>query len=190
MLTIPSNPKQRAFQSPVSTAAKAHCLHDTSVSDAVLISQDGVEFPVLSSVLRLASAGKLLSLESPGTPSSNLTESTSTSPIIHTSLPSTTLAELLRLCYLLETFDISNLSLLCNVYAATKQWNITKITSTIQRNFRSPIDNNKSTISLYFHCNGAEMEAGSTRRSSGHCKKRTTGPVCCGNGRRLLSPIL
>jgi hypothetical protein len=150
MLTIPSNPKQKASQDPVSTAAKARCLHDTSVSDMVLLSQDGVEFPVLSPVLFRASAGKLLNPESPRIPSSNLTESTSTKPIIHTNLPSTTLAELLRLCYPLETFDISNLSLLCDVYAAAKQLNITKMTSTIQKNFRSLIDNNESTVSLYF----------------------------------------
>ncbi|KAI0799809.1 hypothetical protein BC629DRAFT_1253119, partial [Irpex lacteus] len=123
---------------------------DTTKTDAILISQDGVKFPVHSAILCAASAAELLDPSLAELQQDVNRESESSRPTIPVDLPSDVLAELLRLCYPMERFNLTNLSLLCSVYAAAEKWRITRITLAIKNEFNTLIDQHPNPVSLYF----------------------------------------
>ncbi|KAI0087578.1 hypothetical protein BDY19DRAFT_237719 [Irpex rosettiformis] len=128
-------------------------LHNTTGADTTLISTDGVEFPVYSTILRIASAGELLTSAS-SSPSPSSTASQPPLVTLHIDLPSKVLAELLRLCYPFERVNMTN-PLLWSVCAAAVRWNIIKVISTIRAEFRRTITpHNPNLVSLYFNAMG------------------------------------
>ncbi len=50
----------------------------------------------------------------------------------------------------MERFNLTNLSLLCSVYAAAEKWRITRITLAIKNEFNTLIDQHPNPVSLYF----------------------------------------
>lgn len=146
----PTGSRNVATASGSSHKWNATPLHDTTKTDAVLISQDGVKFPVHSAVLYAASAGELMDpllAELQPSVEPHAGSPPSTFPV---DLPSDVLAELVRLCYPMERFNITDLSLLCPVYAAAVKWRITRISSVIRNEFDTFIKRHPNPISLYF----------------------------------------
>ena len=126
------------------------CLHDAIGADTVLVSHDGVKFPVHSAVLHVASAGGLLVSSSSEAQAITNSDTTHSLPKSTISIHSKTLAELLRLCYPFERVDVTNLSLMTSVYAAATKWNIPKVMSAIRAEFKEAIPRHNNPLSLYF----------------------------------------
>lgn len=137
-----------------SSAPPAHspsnqCYHDTIGADIILLSQDDVEFPAHTAVLRLASADALF-LPPAQTPAGLALGVAQTLPVIRTSVHSRTLAELLRLCYPFSSCTTTDVALLCDVYVAATQLHALRIASIVREQFGSLTSTHHSPVSLYF----------------------------------------
>ncbi|KAI0698250.1 hypothetical protein BC835DRAFT_677785 [Cytidiella melzeri] len=180
----------RVATPPSQTTKEHHCLHDTTDADTVLLSQDDVEFPVHSTVLRLASAGELLNAGSDCTRVPVGIRDSSPLPVLSIDLHSQVLAEVLRLCYPFGAIcDIPFPSLLSAVWAAANQWKITRIISAIKM-LRHSNRQPRLPPLLIFSCLSTGMEGGSSGGGDVHRKTRTTIYVYHRDGEHLRLAIL
>jgi len=121
---------------------QGRCLHETAGADAILVSSDGVQFPIHSMVLHLASAGKLLG--------DTTIYSTESPPTIPSDLHSRTLSQLLRICYPLEPWDTRDFSMLLTMYEVAHRLHISKAITSIRKQFKSFIPRCPNLLSMYF----------------------------------------
>ncbi|KAI0799803.1 hypothetical protein BC629DRAFT_1591950 [Irpex lacteus] len=144
-----------SFFKQLSQPTVGRCLHDIAGADVLLLSQDQVQFPAHTSILHLASASKLLQgitiKPTKSKPTlSPIAPDELNLPAIPVGLHSRPLAELLRLCYPVEHFDLSDFALFKSVYTAAKQWQVTKIISSIRKEFRALMNHYSDLLYFYF----------------------------------------